>query len=64
MEKVIISVIMVILVLLLFIFLIVNTCGYIKFSDIEVSCYYKRWGCCKDKLTEKLDPLGTNCRGF
>jgi hypothetical protein len=36
----------------------------IKFSNIKTGCLYKRWGCCPDKLTTKLDPQGSNCRGF
>ena len=34
------------------------------FSDINDGCLYKRFGCCNDKLTPKLDQVGTNCRGF
>jgi hypothetical protein len=34
----------------------------IKYST--TGCLYKRWGCCPDKLTTKLDPQGSNCRGF
>lgn len=34
------------------------------FSDINDNCMYKRFGCCNDKLTPKLDQGGTNCRGF
>ena len=36
----------------------------IEFTDIQTSCLYKRWGCCNDKLTPRLDPEGTNCKGF
>jgi hypothetical protein len=36
----------------------------IQYSSIERGCLSKRWGCCPDKLTTKLDPQGTNCRGF
>ena len=31
---------------------------------IHAECKYKRWGCCNDNLTVRLDPDGTNCRGF
>jgi len=34
------------------------------FSDIDDDCRYKRFGCCNDKLTPRLDQDGTNCRGF
>jgi hypothetical protein len=36
----------------------------IKYTTIKTGCLYKRWGCCPDKLTTKLDPQGSNCRGF
>lgn len=35
-----------------------------SFTNIKTECKYRRWGCCNDKLTPKLDPDGTNCRGF
>lgn len=35
-----------------------------EFSNVKISCKYRRWGCCKDNLTPKLDINGTNCRGF
>lgn len=34
------------------------------FSEINDDCLYKRFGCCNDKLTPKLDQNGSNCRGF
>jgi len=40
---------------------------YFKFHllDYETTlCKYKRYGCCKDKITPKYDPDRTNCRGF
>jgi len=36
----------------------------IENNNKQTSCYYRRWGCCGDKLTPKLDPQGSNCRGF
>jgi hypothetical protein len=33
-------------------------------QNIEAGCKYKRYGCCNDNLTTKLDQNGTNCRGF
>lgn len=36
----------------------------IQFTDINTGCLYRRFGCCNDKLTPKLDQEGTNCRGF
>jgi hypothetical protein len=31
------------------------------FTDIQTGCKYTRWGCCKDNLTTRLDPQGSNC---
>jgi hypothetical protein len=36
----------------------------IQYTTMKTGCLYKRWGCCPDKLTTKLDPQGSNCRGF
>jgi hypothetical protein len=36
----------------------------IKFSNINTECKYRRFGCCDDKITPKLDFMGSNCRGF
>ena len=36
----------------------------VEFTDIRHGCLYNRYGCCNDKLTPKLDPFGSNCRGF
>jgi uncharacterized protein YneF (UPF0154 family) len=35
-----------------------------QFTNIHNGCLYTRYGCCNDKLTPKLDPFGSNCRGF
>ena len=29
-----------------------------------LTCFNKRWGCCDDNYTPKLDIYGSNCRGF
>lgn len=29
-----------------------------------LTCFNKRWGCCSDNYTPKLDIQGSNCRGF
>jgi hypothetical protein len=41
-----------------------NEFNDIKFSNIDPSCKLKRWGCCNDNITTKLDIEGSNCRGF
>ncbi len=28
------------------------------------NCLWKRWGCCKDKITPKYDADGSNCKRF
>jgi len=33
-------------------------------QNIDAGCKFKRYGCCNDNLTTKLDQNGTNCRGF
>ena len=30
----------------------------------QVSCRWRRYGCCNDKITPKLNIFGSNCRGF
>ena len=35
-----------------------------QFTNINTDCKYRRFGCCKDKITPKLDFMGSNCRGF
>jgi len=34
------------------------------FTNINTDCKYRRFGCCNDKITPKLDFMGSNCRGF
>jgi hypothetical protein len=54
-----------IFIILLIIYLIMlwkaNT---VTFADINTDCKYRRYGCCPDNLTPKLDTFGSNCRGF
>lgn len=65
MKNLIITIIFVILFLIIFIyFLTKDFSKKIVFSDVNDGCLYKRFGCCNDKLTTKLDQDGTNCRGF
>jgi len=65
MEYLILSIIFVILILLIFLYIMKkDMCIEKEFSNIETNCLYRRWGCCNDKITPRLDPEGTNCRGF
>ena len=57
-------VIFIILIILLIIYLAVYFYGKNnepKFTDIKDGCLYKRYGCCNDNLTPKLDTWGSNC---
>ena len=36
----------------------------LTFTDVNTDCKYRRFGCCPDDLTPKLDIFGSNCRGF
>jgi len=58
----------IILLLIIILFIIYFIMWYrantVIFSNISDNCLETRWGCCKDKLTPKLDDYGSNCRGF
>jgi hypothetical protein len=60
----------IIILFLLFVFFFIISLYYYNNNnpnfneDIHHDCKYKRWGCCNDNLTVRLDPFGTNCRGF
>jgi hypothetical protein len=62
--------IIILLFILLFIFIIYKIYYAYKYSNHEfntikkIQCLDTRFGCCKDKITPKLDENGTNCRGF
>lgn len=57
--------IIIILLIILLIILIIFYFTRKNSSDIFTSnCLNKRFGCCNDEITPKLDQIGTNCRGF
>ena len=61
MGNIILLIIVMILILLMLYLL------YLKYNSSEmqlVSCFNRRFGCCNDKYTPKLDIYGSNCRGF
>lgn len=62
---IILFIFIILLIILLIIYLIIwwkaNT---VTFTDINTDCKYRRYGCCPDNLTPKLDTFGSNCRGF
>lgn len=57
-------------ILLIFIILFISLMLYLimlvkQESNKEIlTCFNKRWGCCDDNYTPKLDIYGSNCRGF
>jgi hypothetical protein len=60
-------ILLIFILLLLFIYILkkyILQNNNVQFSDINDNCLYTRFGCCKDKLTPKLDIFGSNCRGF
>lgn len=63
---IIFSIIIVILLIIIFILCVRDNIIHndIIFSDIDPDCRLKRFGCCNDKITARLDQDGTNCRGF
>jgi len=64
MYIIIISSIIIIIIICLFGYDFYNTYQPSKTLEINDNCLYRRFGCCKDKLTPKLDDNGSNCRGF
>ena len=46
----------IILILIAFLETVIGRPGY-----RDRSCHVRRWGCCPDNLTTRLDPYGTNC---
>jgi uncharacterized membrane protein YukC len=59
-----IIIIIIIIIILIFYYYFFRINKEYIFSNINDGCLYKRYGCCDDKLTAKLDQNGTNCRGF
>jgi len=51
--------------LILLVYLLFTLLSYEKARNriyyIRGGCEYHRWGCCPDKITSKLDFLGSNC---
>jgi len=57
--------IFIIILIIIIILFISNKAFKINNSNYyQISCYWRRWGCCNDNLTPKLDIFGSNCRGF
>ena len=62
--KILYIILLIIIILIIIYFIMWYRANTVVFSDISNNCLDTRWGCCKDKLTPKLDNDGTNCRGF
>ena len=58
------SLIIVILVIILIIMILVIYNKFLMRQFYQVSCKWRRYGCCNDGITAKLDIFGSNCRGF
>jgi len=62
------DILIIIFIIILIIIIILFACNKsfnLNNSNISnISCYWRRWGCCNDNITPKLDIFGSNCRGF
>jgi len=57
--------ILLLIIILLFIFSIFLFSSKMNDNNKQfVSCINRRFGCCNDNYTPKLDIFGSNCRGF
>ena len=63
MFDLILLIILIIFIISLILF-ISNKYYTINNINYTVSCKWRRWGCCSDNITPKLDIFGSNCRGF
>lgn len=54
------------LFLLIFVVLTIYMIGLVNIEKNKkiLTCQDKRFGCCNDNYTPKLDIFGSNCRGF
>lgn len=53
-------------ILLILLFFIIYSMNLVNIESNKkiLTCYDKRFGCCNDNYTPKLDVFGSNCRGF
>lgn len=60
----IIIIIIIIALILLIANKTINNSIYNLDAKYTISCKWRRWGCCNDQITPKLNIFGSNCRGF
>ena len=57
-------IILIILIIIIILFISNKSLNSKNSNKYNISCYWRRWGCCNDELTPKLDIFGSNCIGF
>jgi len=50
-----------VLSVILFLFFLIVSQEQRFFQPLRFGCMWKRWGCCPDNLTTRLDQNGSNC---
>jgi len=62
------DILLIIFIIILIIIIILFACNKSfnlnNSNKYNTACYWRRWGCCNDNITPKLDIFGSNCRGF
>lgn len=64
MFDILILIFIIILIIIIILFISNKVFNINNSNNYYISCYWRRWGCCNDNLTPKLDIVGSNCRGF
>jgi len=64
MLDILIIIFIIILIIIIILFASNKSFNSNNSNNHNISCYWRRWGCCNDKITPKLDIFGSNCRGF
>lgn len=64
MLDILIIIFIIILIIIIILFASNKSFNSNNSNTYNISCYWRRWGCCNDNTTPKLDIFGSNCRGF
>jgi len=64
MLDILIIIFIIILIIIIILFASNKSFNSNNSNNYNISCYWRRWGCCNDNITPKLDIFGSNCRGF
>jgi len=64
MLDILVIIFIIILIIIIILFVSNKSFNLNNSNDYNISCYWRRWGCCNDNITPKLDIFGSNCRGF